>query len=114
MTLAAPKGFFEGDFVVTSIHSTHLLGGLPPHPVNGDAKGMNLLMADLQLSLGYLEKKRLRNSARSRTVRRHARHTYNEAVRLLAVQPFSEKNRRQLEAQAAILKDRLAQLGERF
>jgi len=99
---------------VTSIHETHLLGGLPLLSVNRDSTGMNLLMADLQLSLGYLEKKRLRNSARSRTIRRHARHTYNEAVRLLAVQPFSEKNRRHLEAQAAILKDRLTQLGERF
>ena len=98
---------------MTSIHSTHLPGP-PLYPTHRDSTGMNLLMTDLQLSVGYLEKKRLRNSARSRTIQRHARHTYNEAVRLLAVQPFSEKNRRHLEAQAAILKDRLTQLGERF
>jgi hypothetical protein len=99
---------------MTSIHGNPLPLGLPSPPVNADSAGMSLLMADLQLSLGYLEKKRLRNSARSRSIRRHARHTYDEAVRLLAVRSFSDQNRRHLEAQAAISRDRLTRLGERF
>ena len=99
---------------MTSIHSTDLLVGQPPHPVARDSTGIDLLMADLQLSVGYLEKRRLRNSARSRMIRRHARVTYNEAVRLIAVHSFSDTNRRHLEAKATILRDRLTQLGERF
>lgn len=94
------------------IHSTHLFASRAAGSPNPNR--VNFLMTDLQLAVGYLEKRKLRNSARSRAIQRNARGTYDEAVRLLAVQSFSDTVRRSLEAQAAILKDRLVHLGERF
>lgn len=100
---------------MTSIHSgSRLFVDIPSDPASQAPMQVNSLMAELQIALGYLEKKRLPNSARSRSVRRHARQSYNAAVRLLAAQSFSDQNRHHLEAQAAISKERLMRLGEKF
>lgn len=99
---------------MTPVHRTPLFLDTPLHHVAHEPTQTTLLMAELQLALGYLEKRQLQDSARSRSIRRHARQSYDEAVRLLAAHSFSDKNRHHLEAQAAISKERLIGLGEKF
>jgi uncharacterized membrane protein YccC len=91
----------------------HLLVEVAPGLVDSDTTGMWLLMADLHYALSYLgEEDRQRHAATFPTIQRHARRTYDELVGLLPRLTISADNRRQLEAQLAVLKTRLIQLGE--
>lgn len=99
--------------VTNLISGKHLLSEVAPNLLDSDPTGMWLLMADLHYALTYLDEKEApRYAATFPTIQRHARRTYDELVGLLPRLTTSDENRRQLEAQIAVLKTRLIQLGE--
>jgi hypothetical protein len=91
----------------------HLLVEIAPNLVDSDHTGMTLLLTDLQVALEYLDKKEAQlNAVSFQIVQGHARHTYDEILSLLPRLMLSDDNRRHLDAQIAVLKMRLLQLGE--
>ena len=93
----------------------HWPAGLAVDLIDSDSMGLTLLLMDLQAALAYLYGKDAPEDATTFImIQRHARRTYDEAVSLLDSLSTSDRNRRYLEAQIAVLKTRLMLLGQKF
>ncbi len=85
------------------------------HLIEPDSGGLTLLLMDLQAAVAYLCKKDAPEDAITfATVQRHARRTYDEAVRVLDGLTVADDTRRYLESQLALGKMRLLLVGEKF